>query len=91
MNTLRKHWYDIRGILSIFVLVFVSLNFRTLSQTELLLLMAKEKNAATSEIENSIRKDRLIKHHNANKTISAIEEDLSDGDDMSRYFERACK
>lgn len=37
MNTLRKHWYDIGGLLSIIVLGFIYLNFKTLSDYQLLM------------------------------------------------------
>jgi len=37
MNTLRKHWYDIGGVLSILVLGFVFLNFKTLTHYQLLM------------------------------------------------------
>ena len=40
MNTLRKHWYDIGGVLSILVLSFVSLNFKTLSNYRLLMWLS---------------------------------------------------
>lgn len=40
MNTLRKHWYDLGGILSVLVLCFVFVNFKTLSRYELLMWLS---------------------------------------------------
>ncbi len=40
MNILRKHWFDIGAILSILVLAFVFLNFKTLSNYELLMWLS---------------------------------------------------
>src|ERR1700761_620662 len=37
MNILRKHWYDLGGILSIIVLAFIFLNFKTLTHYQLLM------------------------------------------------------
>lgn len=37
MNTLRKHWYDLGGLLAIIVLVFISLNFKLLTDYQLLM------------------------------------------------------
>ncbi len=40
MNFLRKHWFDIGAILSILVLAFVFLNFKTLSNYQLLMWLS---------------------------------------------------
>ena len=40
MEFLRKHWYDLGGILSIVVLVFVYKNLKTLSNYELLMYLS---------------------------------------------------
>jgi hypothetical protein len=40
MKLLRKHWYDLGGILSILVLVFVYKNLKTLSNYELLMYLS---------------------------------------------------
>jgi hypothetical protein len=40
MNILRKHWYDIGGILSILVLGFVFINFKTLSSYQFLMWLS---------------------------------------------------
>jgi hypothetical protein len=40
MNILRKHWYDIGGILFILVLVFIFLDFKTLSRYGLLMWLS---------------------------------------------------
>jgi hypothetical protein len=40
MDILRKHWYDIGGALSILVLGFVALNFKTLSHYQLLMWLS---------------------------------------------------
>ncbi len=37
MNTLRKHWYDIGGLLSILIVGFIFLKFDTLSDYQLLM------------------------------------------------------
>lgn len=40
MDILRKHWYDIGGALSVLVIGFVSLNFKTLSNYQLLMWLS---------------------------------------------------
>ncbi len=40
MNILRKHWYDIGGVLSIIVLAFVCMRFKTLTDYELLMYLS---------------------------------------------------
>jgi len=40
MNTLRKHWYDIGGALSVLVLGFAALQFKTLSHYQLLMWLS---------------------------------------------------
>jgi hypothetical protein len=40
MNILRKHWYDIGGALSVLVLGFIALNFKTLSHYQLLMWLS---------------------------------------------------
>jgi len=40
MNTLRKHWYDIGGVLSVLVLGLVFRNFKTLSPYQLLMWLS---------------------------------------------------
>jgi len=40
MNTLRKHWYDLGGILSILVLAFVLHEFKTLTHYQLLVWLS---------------------------------------------------
>ncbi|HXS57132.1 MAG TPA: hypothetical protein VN726_13470 [Hanamia sp.] len=40
MNILRKHWYDLGGIVSVIVLVYVSANIRSLTDYELLMWLS---------------------------------------------------
>ncbi|WP_276088653.1 HXXEE domain-containing protein [Pedobacter sp. JY14-1] len=40
MNMLRKHWYDIGGFLSVLVLIFIVLKFKTLSHYQLLMWLS---------------------------------------------------
>src|SRR5665213_1314091 len=40
MNTLRKHWYDLGGILSVIVLVLVFINAKKLTAYELLMWLS---------------------------------------------------
>ena len=40
MNIFRKHWFDIGGFLSIIVLAFIYLNFKTLSNYQLLMWLS---------------------------------------------------
>ena len=40
MNTLRKHWYDLGGILSIILLVFIFLKFKTFTDYQLLMWLS---------------------------------------------------
>jgi hypothetical protein len=40
MTILRKHWYDLGGLLSIFVLVYILLNFKRLTHYQLLMWLS---------------------------------------------------
>ncbi|MEO6948659.1 MAG: HXXEE domain-containing protein [Ginsengibacter sp.] len=40
MTILRKHWYDLGGLLSIFVLVYIFLNFKRLTHYQLLMWLS---------------------------------------------------
>lgn len=40
MNILRKHWYDLGGIVSVIVLVYVSANIRSMTDYELLMWLS---------------------------------------------------
>ncbi|MCY1510536.1 Protein of unknown function with HXXEE motif protein [compost metagenome] len=40
MDTLRKHWYDIGGILSVLVLIYAALNLKPLSHYQLLMWLS---------------------------------------------------
>lgn len=40
MNILRKHWYDLAGIVAVIVLVYVSANIRSMTDYELLMWLS---------------------------------------------------
>jgi hypothetical protein len=40
MNFLRKHWYDLGGVLSVLVLIFVFINLKTLTAYEVLMYLS---------------------------------------------------